>query len=274
MVESASPRSRRIVACTPAAAEILLLLGAGERLLGVCTGLEIPELESKVEVGTPDNIDAEKVASLKPDLVIHSNSYPGAEVAIHRMEAMGLHVLNLTTERFDDLLSDLFAVGVEIGEETKVSEWVDRFDERRRRLLRLVPRKDRPLRVYIELWPNPFVSAGSQSWMTDMIKLAGGHNCFADRYYPSYTIEEERILEEDPETILICWAGQGDDTGELDPEEIRKRKGWQKMAAVRFKQVFFLPESLFSIPGPRMLDGLEHLIGLFSGLQRDDDGRD
>ena len=274
MNERSSQPPARIVACTPSSAEILCLLGAEKRLVGCCEGLDLPIPVSKwTPVGPPDNIDPDKVASLNPDLVIHSNTYPGAEVAIHAMESQGLHVLNLTTERFDDLLSDMFAVGVEIGEEDKAAEWVARFDERRRRLLRLVPRSDRPLRVYIELWPNPFVTAGAQSWMTDMIKLAGGKNAFADRYYPSYPIDEERILEEDPEAVLICWAGQGDDPSGLDPDDIFRRKGWEKLAAVRFKQVYFLPESLFAVPGPRLLDGLEHLIGLFAGLQRDEVSR-
>ncbi|RJO71919.1 MAG: hypothetical protein C4523_03655 [Myxococcales bacterium] len=258
-----STMKSRLVSCAPSTTEILLLLGLAERIVGVdAVSAALPGAGPWTVVGPWDNVDVGKIEALKPDLVIITDTVPGADAVIDHAEELGLPLLTLHSERFDDLLADVFTIGAETGEEEAARAIVAEMHERAKRLAAQASHVGEPLRVYVELFPNPFVTIGSQNWIADMLKKAGAVNLFADIPNPTFVTENQEIIDRDPEAVFICWAGQGDDPSGLDADSILTRKGWQGMSAVRRKQVHFLPESLFNFPGPRLFDGLELLIRL------------
>src|SRR5215468_9486817 len=61
---------RRVVALTPNLTEIVFALGAGDRLVGVSEYSDFPEEARKIPRVGGLEVDAEKVAALKPDLVL------------------------------------------------------------------------------------------------------------------------------------------------------------------------------------------------------------
>ncbi len=261
---------QRIVSCAPSTTEILMLLGLQPQVVGVDdTSMQLGLCSSAESLGAVDNINVLLAASLNPDLVIVSDNIPGMEIVIDYMQDEQLPLLVLHTERFDDLLSDIYTIGAECGVEERAREVVEQLHQQVRRLNALVRATDEPLRAYFEWWPNPFVSAGKQSWVSDMLKRAGASNIFLDYHEPTFVIEDEQeIIERDPEVIFVCWPGTGDDLTDLDPDQILTRKAWKEVTGIRMKQVYFLPETLFAFPGPRMLEGLELLIDLLSQCQR------
>ncbi|HEX5864943.1 MAG TPA: ABC transporter substrate-binding protein, partial [Casimicrobiaceae bacterium] len=66
----ASP-ARRIVSLAPHATELLFAAGAGERVVGVLDPANWPpEAAAVPRVGTAAGLDLERIAALKPDLVV------------------------------------------------------------------------------------------------------------------------------------------------------------------------------------------------------------
>src|SRR5215510_732766 len=67
---SAAASPRRIVALAPNLTEIVFALGAGDRLVGVSEYSDYPEAARKIPRVGGLEVDAEKVAALRPDLVL------------------------------------------------------------------------------------------------------------------------------------------------------------------------------------------------------------
>lgn len=253
----------RIVSFTPSTTDILRLLGLEDRIIAA-DSLSMTRLSAlqAVDLGPIDAINVSRLDTLDPDLVIASSSVAGAEAALTFLEEAPYPVVLLHTERFDDLFADIYTIGVECGIEEKARKVVENLTQRARRIAAGVSGSGEPLRAYFEWYPNPFVSAGSQSWVSDLLKKAGALNIFQDTYHPSFVLDDEaEIIARDPEAIFICWRGLGDEQ-DLDPDLILGRKGWEAVAAIKRRQVHVLPESLFAFPGPQLLDALELLVDL------------
>ena len=89
------PAPQRIVSLVPSLTESLFALGLGERVVGVTEFCVHPAdaLRSVPKVGGTKNADADRIASLQPDLVI-ANREENTLRVVRRLEAMGLRVLN------------------------------------------------------------------------------------------------------------------------------------------------------------------------------------
>ena len=255
----------RLISLIPSSTDCLLRLRLASSIVGLDTAsarafpaLEVPDL------GPLENPDLAKIKALNPDLVIVSDTVPGIEAVIHAMQGDELNVLVLHSERFDDVLADLYTIGVECGVEDIAREQVAELHARIKALGALVAPRKVPLAVYVELWPGPFVTIGAQNWISDMLRKAGARNIFSEVTNPSFTAEEEEILEAAPEIMLLLWRGLGDDPAGVDLQTIYARPNWSKVPAIAAKRVHILPESLFTYPGPRLIEGLELLINRFA----------
>jgi iron complex transport system substrate-binding protein len=69
-------------------------------------------------------------------------------------------------------------------------------------------------------------------------------------------VSPEAILNADPDVLL--WAGS-----EKDLKELIARPGWADMRAVRNGRAYAVSRTELLIPGPRTVDGIEHLAALF-----------
>ena len=69
-------------------------------------------------------------------------------------------------------------------------------------------------------------------------------------------VSPEAVLNADPDVLLF--AGN-----QRDFDELIARPGWQDMRAVRMKRAYAVSRAELLIPGPRTIDGIEHLAELF-----------
>jgi iron complex transport system substrate-binding protein len=255
-----SEQPRRIVSLSPSNTEILCALGLGRRLVGVDDWSNHPPAVGRLpKVGRDLEIDVEAVARLEPDLVVACLSVPGMEGNVTRVQAAGLPYIALAPTGLESIFANIRAIGEATGAARRAEALVAVIKERLatvRRALADVP--DRP-RVYWEWWPKPLVAAAGRSWVTEMIRIAGGENVFADRDAQSVRVESDEVLARRPEVVVACWCG-----ARTAPKAARiaGRPGWEDAPAVRAGRVHVVPESLFTRPGPRLADGLALLASL------------
>ncbi len=57
--------------------------------------------------------------------------------------------------------------------------------------------------VYYEVWTPPLMSAGSTSFINDVIAKAGGINIFENETQQYPTVSSETIVEKNPNVILL-----------------------------------------------------------------------
>jgi iron complex transport system substrate-binding protein len=98
------------------------------------------------------------------------------------------------------------------------------------------------------------MTAGGTSFLDDLIVRAGGVNVAHEisQAYPS--INPEKVIEWNPDIILVTQMGQaGDATAQLS-----RRIGWGDISAVKNRRIIddIHPDLLFR-PGPRLIDGVK-----------------
>ena len=108
-------------------------------------------------------------------------------------------------------------------------------------------------RVYHELDPTYF-SAGPTSFVGDFYTILKGTNIAAGAQGDYPQLSAEVIVERDPEVIVL-----GDDPGGITADSVAARPGWSGITAVRNKRVCVIEPTLVSVPGPRVVDGLDAL---------------
>jgi iron complex transport system substrate-binding protein len=244
----------RVVSLTCSNTEIVWALGASSLLVGVDDHSDFPaEVVSALPRMGPDlDIDVKRVASLRPDLVLASLTVPGHERIVERLEAEKLPFVATEPVSLEDVYSDVRKVGGLLG----LSERAEGVVTEMRAAL--APRETagvRRPRILVEWWPKPVIVPGALSWVTDMIRAAGGENPLGDERVKSRPITDEEARAMDPDAVVISWCGVRPE--KYRPHIVRRRPAWQGLRAL--EHVFPISEAFLGRPGPRLVDGVRAL---------------
>ncbi len=239
---------RRIVSIVPGCTELLYAVGAGDRVVGVteyCTWP--PEAARKEKVGSLV-LNHERIAALRPDLVVSSEDLAAPSNAALRKA--GYPVLCVDPRDFAGIAAALRSLGRAVG----CAEGGERAAvDLERRVAELTSRlagaATRPT-VYLEASSQPH-AAGPGMTGDELIRLAGGRNVitesFAGRWVP---VSWEAVLARDPEVVVVVHDY------EPGPEA---RPGYASMRAVKSGRVHRFDKNHFMYPTPRLLLGFEEL---------------
>ena len=252
-------RPERIVSLVASNTEIVSALGAVSRLVGVDDFSDFPpEIAGLPRVGRDLDIDVERVAALQPDLVLASMSVPGMERNIEKLHAVGLPYVTVQSRGLLGVLEDVRRIGSLIGADQEGERLAEQLASRIETVAARTRAATNPT-VYWEWWPRPYITAGGSSWMTDLCRLAGGQNAFADLDSESASVTTEQVCERQPEVAILCWCG----AKKLpNPQLIAERSQWERIPAVQKNRLHAVLEPLYGRPGPRLVDGLEELSAI------------
>jgi iron complex transport system substrate-binding protein len=253
---------RRIVSIAPSSTEILHALGLGRRIVGVDRWSDYPPRVLKLpRVGSDLRVDVERVAELKPDLVVASLHVPGMEDNLPAFERAGFAYLALGGVGLDGIWDDMRVIGRYLAREQRAEALIA---DTRARMAQVAARSSaangaRP-RVHWEWSAHPFVAA-RRSWITELLEMAGGQNAYSDLDVESVRVTPADAIARQPDVVVACWCG----ARKLPSvERILARPGWQDTPAIRQRRVAVFKEDLFGRPGPRLAQGLEQLATLLS----------
>ena len=194
---------RRIVSLVPSFTELVAELRLGRRLVGVtrfCT--DPPEVVQPVrKVGGTKNPNVERIIGLAPDLVLANREENREEdVAALRAADVPVYVGDVRTaaqvrEEIERVARLLGAVSLQ--QTRAITEAL----EEHAHLNRVRP----AVRVACLIWRNPFMAAGGDTYIGDLLRAAGGVNVFerdeGGERYPRVTLGE--LAEASPEVILL-----------------------------------------------------------------------
>lgn len=239
---------RRVVTLTPSLTDVVLALGAGERLVGVSRFDERPEVTRLPRVGGFVDPSVEAVLALHPDLVF-AEPGPGNRQAVERIAELGTPVLLLPLATVSDVLAAERAAGKALGRAAQ-GDALARDLEGTRAKVRERARGRKPVRVLLVYGFDPLVVAGPGGFADELLADAGAQNVAADAAsaYPVYSVE--RALRSRPELILdAAMTGAG-------REKFKELPG---LAETRWASV---PGQALLHPGPALGQGLEQLFAL------------
>jgi len=248
----------RIVSLAPSNTEILFALGLGDRVVGVTDFCDYPpEALAKEKVGGPwsTSINVEKIVALQPDLIL-AEEINGEEL-IDMLEGLGLTVFGIKSTDLDDLLNDIRTVGKITNKEAAAhaltTEMQSRINAVTAKTAGLSP-EQKPKTFHI-CWHDPIWTAGSGTYIHDLIEKAGGVNIFADlEGYKS--VDLEAVIARDPEVIIVTAMG-GTASGTWDWVNTEPRL--KDISARKNGRIYFAESNWVERPGPRIVLGLEQV---------------
>lgn len=248
---------QRIVSLAPGNTEILFYLGLGDRVVGVTDYCKYPK-EARLcpKIGGFSDPSLEKVVALKPDLVLATGMH---QQMLPQLENAGLKVLVLNPHKIEGIFNDIKMVGRAAGIESKANALAQGLSDRVNAVSQKVakiPEKQRP-KVYYELWNEPLMSVGRDAIIGQIIEVAGGQSITDDCTEPYPQISEEVIIARNPD-VMVDSYGHGDAEAPT-PAEIAARKGWENTEFVKTNRIYSINTDLLSIPGPRIVEGLEKM---------------
>jgi iron complex transport system substrate-binding protein len=240
----------RIVSLSPTLTEILFELGKGNQIVGVTNYCDYPpEVRQKERIGDLINPDLERIASLRPSLIL-AERWSSTKI-VTRLQGMGFTVAELPSPRSIAEVFDLIKrVGANVGRQECAQEIVLEMKKRIEVIQERAGRLPSHPRLYVEI-DLPSWTVGRLSYTHEAVTLCGARNVFGNVEKPALLASQESIIQRDPEIILSFDASAG---------EIGRRPGWASISAVREKKIIDdFERDLLSRGSFRLVRGMEEL---------------
>ena len=250
--------AERVVSLAPSLTDMVLELGAADRLAGLLDGGPRPEsLKDLPSVGRYGQVNLEQILALQPDLLL---VWPGAvpEAQLQRLKAVGIPVYVADPHRLEDISRQFRELGVRLGRAEKGRELAETFDARMAQL-RVQYRREQPLRVFYQVWDRPLYTVGGRQIISEALEVCGGRNLFADLDPPAPQVGQEAVLARDPQVILAA-----------SEDQLHGWTGMQQLSATRLKQLWVVPDRNLEKPSFAMLEATEKLCRMLAGAKASD----
>jgi iron complex transport system substrate-binding protein len=243
----------RIVSLAPSLTEIICAIGAEDCLVGRSSACQMAErVPVAGDFGAPV---LETLVWLSPDVVVAVDSEDGNTGGAIRQ--LGMKFERIDCRTLDDVPRAIRRVGLLLKRETPAEELARKL-ERELAELRSAPKSGKPVRVFVEVWGDPLMTAGKSAFLSELIEMAGGLNVMSDVERDFFPVSPESVLSRDPEVVIFLEA----DNAEAVQRLIRSRAGWARLSAVRNGRVCYgLDRGTLEVPGPRVLESVKILRG-------------
>ena len=246
----------RIVCLTEETTETIYLLGEGDRVVGI-SGYTVrpPEARHKPKVSAFINARFDKIAALKPDLILGFSDLQ-ADIAAELIRR-GYNVVVFNQRTIAEILRMIRTVGALVGRQAEGESLADSlargleiFRERGARL------GCRP-RVFFEEWDDPLISG--ICWVDELIEVAGGESIFpqlrSSALAKDRIVTAESVRAANPEVIIASWCGKA-----MKKRTIVGRQGWHQIDAVKNDHIYEIKSTYILQPGPAALtEGIARL---------------
>lgn len=243
----AQPASR-IISLSPALTKQLYLLELESSVVGITSYCPQPENAPPVEsVGSVVDPSLERILQLKPDLVVSTPLASRRRMAT--LESLGIKVVEFPPAlSFAHIGEQFLQLGDLAGKRELAQRIMREAREQTQALAAAADRQPRP-RVFIQIGAKPLATAGPDSFLNDLIEMAGGTNIVTDSTFRVYS--REAVLAANPDCILITTMGMGDESEKVQWE------AYETLAATARKQIFMVDAERICSPTP--LDFVETL---------------
>jgi iron complex transport system substrate-binding protein len=242
---------RRVVTLAPNLTEIVFALGAGRSLVGVSEHSDYPPEAGTIPRVGGLEVSAEKVASLRPDLVIATRE-GNASGPVSALASAGIPVLVLPTGSLDAVLEGIRRTGAALGRREEAARLVAALSARRAAVRDRVARLPPP-RAILLVWPDPPQAAGGGTFLDDVLTEAGAENLLHDR--PGWPVVSAEYLSTAPVEVLVLPASVSD----RPAFERSIASGALSRGSARRARIVWVDESAITRPAPRVFGALEDL---------------
>ena len=242
---------QRIISLSPSATEILFAIGAQNQIAARSDFCDFPENAKNIpSVGGFDGktLSIEKILSFSPDFVYLTNGMHNYLIPFLQKHNIAYYIS--VADSIQTVLQEITEIGKITEHQLQAQKLCNQIKQDLQKIAE--QNKSKPkVTVYWEVWTPPYMSAGKNSFINEIITYAGGINIFSDIEQPYPVVSEEAILMRNPQIIIIPNSTVGGTAA------ITSRKNWQNISAVKNNKIYSVDTNIISRPGPRISQAIE-----------------
>lgn len=265
----------RIVSLWPAVTEMLIALGAKDRVVGQAFTDQSPPLAEyadaykSIPVLATNSVSRESLMNSRPELIVADGEYHfnGTELpSIADLNKLGVQVYIIssfcngetTTGHVTDAATDLASLARIIGTEATATTLIDRQKTELEEAAKKTAGVE-PVPLALVQFYDDALYADARGLYSDVVERAGGKNIYendlpAGQYYARIAAED--LAKKNPGTLVYLYNSEEDKTAQL--AAIREKL--PTMEAVKNNRLYPLPSTDFI--GSRAVDGVRELSAL------------
>lgn len=240
---------QRIISLVPSQTELLYELGLDKEVVGITKFCVHPSdwVKRKVIIGGTKQFDIETIHTLKPDLIIGNKEENYRE---------GIEVLR---QYYPVWMSDIFT----LGDAYKMIEQIGSITKRMESAQQLVLQIDKQMtevttfngqRVLYLIWRKPWMAAGQNTFIHNMLTLCGLENCIAEQRYPELT--SVTLSQLDPDFVFLS----------SEPYPFKEKHIAELQQIIPRARLSLVDGEMFSWYGSRLLKFPNYLQSLVTNL--------
>ncbi len=236
-------------------------------LVGVPTSslVEIPERYADATLlGSPMSPDMEILNSIDPDWVLSPVSLYGDLQP--KYEAAGYNYAFLNLSSIEGMYQSITELGELFDKEAEADALVSEFNTYMEEYNASHEGEEGPTVLILMGLPGSYVVATENSYVGDLVKLAGGQNIYAGEEDDFIAANTEDMLQKDPDIILRTAHAMPEEVMEQFAEEFETNDIWKHFEAVQEGKVYDLNYSNFGMSANfGYQDALKDLDEIFYG---------
>ena len=241
---------KRIVSIVPSQTELLFDLGLDDEVIGITKFCihPIEKFASLTKVGGTKKLLIEKIRALEPDLIIgnrEENTKEEIELLMTEFPVWMSDIYNL-----EDAMLTIAQIGELVNREPEAAYLNHLINAGFTDLQTLAMQKKINQRVAYLIWKDPYLFAGRNTFIDDILRKIGLQNVVEESRYPSLTLSELQT----PNPQLIFLSSEPYPFKEKHVEEIK--------LALPNAKVMLVDGEMFSWYGSRLVKAVEYLFHL------------
>ncbi len=235
----------RVVSLAPNLTEIAFAVGGGDKIVGDTSYCNYPEGAKEVaKVGDTIKPNIEAIVALKPQVVLVSTASQ-LESFTNALTAQGIKVYVSDPNSIEEIYKSILNIGTILGEKEEAQELIKTMKVRISEVAKRV--KDEPLVSTFVQIDRSLYTVGGGSFISDIVKDAGGKLSTEDETDAYFKISKERATSLNPDAIIITDSPDND-----SPSDV-----FDDSNAVKTKTILKMNPDILSRPGPRSVDAIE-----------------
>lgn len=238
---------KRIVSLVPSQTELLFDLGQESKIVGITKFCVHPFHFKSIKkiIGGTKKVHFEKIRLLHPDVIIANKEENTKEIVAELSKICPVWVTNIVT--FEDNLKMISDFGKLLDCRTESQKWTDKIEFAYSDFQQFI--KDKPVKIVAYfIWANPYMVAGNDTFINEMLKLNNFQNIYQDKgRYPDIELKKIR-LEGNPDYVFLS----------SEPFPFTDEHAFEIGRFTHHAKTVFVDGEMFSWYGTRLVKAFEY----------------
>ncbi|MFM1534533.1 heme ABC transporter substrate-binding protein IsdE [Helcococcus ovis] len=236
----------KIIATSPSIADICDKLNL--ELVGISNSniYKLPKKYKNVEkIGLAMNPDLEKISKLNPDWILSPNSLIDDLKPKYETIKSDWAFLNLNS--VGGMYQSIKELGYIFGKEKEANKLILEFNKFYEEYKRNINFTNKPKVMILMGLPGSYLIATNNSYIGDLVNLAGGENVYHHEYKQFLNVNTEDMKTKNPDIILRAAHALPKNVKKMFDDDFNKNDIWKHFSAVKNNKVFDLSYDKFGM---------------------------